>query len=552
MKKKNNILFRTFDRYGLIILILYTILFCMISYYHEPWYDEAQAWQIGKTATYLEILTVVTHTEGHPPLWSLLLSVPAKLGVPYLIGLKGVSLFVSLVTISLIVFKSPFPKIIKYLLPFTYFLFYQYGVISRTYCVLELACILFAITFNNRNEKPWRFVGSLFLLCLTSAYGILIAGGICLCWIWEILLDFIQNNNMDKLARDKRIRSLIVLFILVMVIVYYILPTRNTYAADRSVFNNFLAKTVYFTLAMTGDSFISAGGIPLWNSLSAFDLYPGIFSSLAIWSFIFLISKKKQIKYYILPMLFFSVFMIYYGFDHHTGISFIYVISYTWAVYDKEFINKRMDFLAEHISKLIRPHKDTLKKAIGLIPLIFIMVSVFYCIETSVEEIVLPYSETAEVADFIKNHNLENAIIMIQWDPDLRNMTEEEAEETPDIEKYESESTFDAVPIISYFDNNIFFNHNIKNHDKGYSTHLKLSREENMETYKLWREYGVPEVLVEECCLPLVYEGEVSMQDYVHVKTCWGYYMGKQSGANKRARIYIRKDCLKKFGLDEM
>ena len=110
---------------GIIVMILYAVLFLLITYFHEPWFDEAQAWEIGRTATYMEMFTVLPHTEGHPPLWSLILSIPAKLGMPYYIGLKSASFVFSAITVYLIVIKSPFPKLIRYMLPFTYFIFYQ-------------------------------------------------------------------------------------------------------------------------------------------------------------------------------------------------------------------------------------------------------------------------------------------------------------------------------------------------------------------------------------------------------------------------------------------
>ena len=65
------------------VVILYCVLHFVIGHYHEPWFDEAQAWQIAKCASIKEILFKIPHYEGHPPLWHLILAIPAKLGVPY-------------------------------------------------------------------------------------------------------------------------------------------------------------------------------------------------------------------------------------------------------------------------------------------------------------------------------------------------------------------------------------------------------------------------------------------------------------------------------------
>ena len=162
-------------------LILFALSNLLISCYHEPWFDEAQAWQIAKCASLREILFVLPHYEGHPPLWHLLLVVPARLGVPFELGLKSVGFVISTTTAALLLFRSKMPRPARLLLPFSYFFFYQYGVIIRPYSLALLVLLLLGMAFEDRNTKPWRFTGLLALLCLSSAYGIVLAGGIALC-----------------------------------------------------------------------------------------------------------------------------------------------------------------------------------------------------------------------------------------------------------------------------------------------------------------------------------------------------------------------------------
>lgn len=57
-----------------ITLIIYLLGVCTVTCFHEPWFDESQAWAIAKTASYKEILFTLPHYEGHPPLWHLILS----------------------------------------------------------------------------------------------------------------------------------------------------------------------------------------------------------------------------------------------------------------------------------------------------------------------------------------------------------------------------------------------------------------------------------------------------------------------------------------------
>lgn len=530
-----------------IITFLYIVLFVLVTYFHEPWFDEAQAWEIGKTATYKEIFTVVTHTEGHPPLWSFILSIPAKLGISYYIGLKGISFLFSLAVVYFIEFKSPFPKVVKYLLPFSYFIFYQYGVISRTYCVMELALVLIAILFKERDRKPWRFVAALYLLCLTCTYGILIASGICICWLLDVFAEF-GKICFDSFLKDKRVLVQFVLLLAVLPIAFSIIPSANIYAMDQVSSDFFLRKLLYFLFVMPGDSFVSVTGFPAWDSMGMAYVVPGLIVTLILYFIIWLVSDKKDVKYFVTAYVLYSLFMCLYGSGNHVGICMIWYICYIWAVYDWDRINKKWGKTIYLMYNKIKDAPDTrILALLKAIPIVILGFSVAYCIKISVDDIRLPYSESKQIADFIKLHNMENADIMVKWD--MRSGSEDDDSVIIDYDRLDSAYTSDAVAILPYFENNIFFNHNIKEHEKGYFTHLKTSDEEREKTYKMWKEHGIPEVLIGYPALTVLYD-DISIKDYVPVYTANGYYMGKNTNISIERDIYVRKDCLKKFGLD--
>ena len=131
-------------------LILFALSYLVITRYHEPWFDEAQAWQIAKCASLREILFVLPHYEGHPPLWHLLLAVPARLGVPFEPGLKGVGFCISAASVALLLFRSKMPRPARLLLPFSYFFFYQYGIVVRPYGFSLLVLLLLV---NKRTDE---------------------------------------------------------------------------------------------------------------------------------------------------------------------------------------------------------------------------------------------------------------------------------------------------------------------------------------------------------------------------------------------------------------
>mgnify|MGYP006902726640 FL=1 len=111
----------------------YLSVIIIVMCFHEPWFDEAQSWLIARDSSFADLLTLRPHYEGHPPLWTLLLSIPAKTGVPYEIGLKGVQLLCAALLGGWLIFRAPFSRLAIILLPFTYFFCFQYGVTAVSY-----------------------------------------------------------------------------------------------------------------------------------------------------------------------------------------------------------------------------------------------------------------------------------------------------------------------------------------------------------------------------------------------------------------------------------
>ena len=177
--KKNNII-------EIICFLIFCIITIFVSFFHEPWFDEMQAWGISCDSLY-NILFVIPHLEGHPPLWHLILKCFSVFGINPEIGLKISNLSFMILSIWLLIFKSPFPKYVKLLLPFTYFLFYQYSIVNRPYSILCFFLFLSAYLYPTRNIHPYKFIFSLMGLSLSSVYGMVFAVGITIYWLIEII-----------------------------------------------------------------------------------------------------------------------------------------------------------------------------------------------------------------------------------------------------------------------------------------------------------------------------------------------------------------------------
>lgn len=544
IKKKTNLI-------GWAILLLYTVLYIWVTYYHEPWFDEAQAWEIAKCGSYRDLLFLIPHGEGHPPLWSLILSIPAKLGVPYEIGIKSVAYIFSIATAYLIIFKAPFAKWVRYTLPFTYFFFYQYGVISRTYCVVMFLIMLIAVYFKTKDEHPYGFMILLALLCTSSAYGIVIAGGISICWcidIWKEKRNA-EKINIKLLIADKRVGALLVLLVIAAVLMVEILPYKNTVAVNPSRYADIAKKIVYMFFAMQGEAFASSTFPEFWEKMGALEFLPGILATVISWIYLCINIPKKTWKYYFIPETLFAMLMTFYGYQHHTGICVLIYIGVLWGCGDFEGGKAQNKIDANcHVSEEIR---RIFNKVIKAVPILTMGIMLLFTAMSAQKEIDYQYADGRSIANFIKEHNMEDALIMAQWNMyfDLQDDEDDENREYG-IEDYDSNYVGTAVPIVPYFDKNIFFNHNDGFNHVGYVTHFAASMEDNYNAYSRWKAQGYPEVLIDRPSIELVYGDELSYSDYQEVFKTQRCPIWKGSYEYYVTRVYVRKDCLEKYDLD--
>lgn len=239
------------QRLHCIVFIAYVTVTVTVSCFHEPWFDEAQAWLIARDCSWKELLTVRTHYEGHPPLWWMLLAIPAKLGMPYEIGLKSLNLMCAALMIWLLEFKTKLPELLKVILPFSYFLCYQYGVTSRPYALMIAAMLLIAINWNNRNTKPWPVILSMMLLCATSSYGLAIAGMLALNWTIQFLC-----GERSLIKNKQRFAGLVLLLVFAIILLLNVLPAPGTYHGDFDIHDcNSITRMGFRSQHLAGNAF---------------------------------------------------------------------------------------------------------------------------------------------------------------------------------------------------------------------------------------------------------------------------------------------------------
>ena len=155
------------------VLFLYSALIAFMIPHHEPWADEAQAWMLARSTSLCQLFHVYLHYEGQPGFWHFLLWLLARSGVSYA-GMHWVNGGIAVLSMALLLFRSPFPRLLKLSAPFTVFLLYQFPIVARSYMVATLLIFATAACWKRR---PMLVAILLGLLANAEAHAFAIAFG---------------------------------------------------------------------------------------------------------------------------------------------------------------------------------------------------------------------------------------------------------------------------------------------------------------------------------------------------------------------------------------
>jgi hypothetical protein len=378
----------------------------IIIYKHEPWADEAQAWLIARDSNVFDLLFKSIRYEGTPGLWYLILMLPSRHLPYYFINI--ISGLIAVIGIYIFLRYSPFPKIVKILFPFSYFIFYQYAVVARNYVLLPILLFLIAKTYKDKTNKIYLFTLYVCLLANVSAHGFLIAISIMFIHLIDLFKE--KRYHLNKKLKIKQIKVYVIFAIIIGLIIIQMWSPKNLSSPANGLnfsISHFL-KLSYFVLngSMTKISFIS--------------IFILISSSVWFW-------RKRLLLLYLVPTLaLLSFFSIKYYNSWHQGILFLVFIFVMWISLESK---KNRSNLNNKLSKII--------KTIVILSLALILLfHISWSFSVSVNDFYGPYSAGKSIADYIKTNQLENKKIYA--------------------------TTFWSTTIQPYFDNNIFDNYNNK------------------------------------------------------------------------------------------
>lgn len=458
----------------LLAFVLYIAIIAIVMCFHESWFDEAQSWLIARDSSLTDIISVRPHYEGHPPFWNLLLAIAAKNGVPYEFGIKGIQLVCASLLGAWLIFKSPFKhasSLATFLIPFTYFACFQYGVTSRPYALLCLSLLVAAHYWNSADSKTssaCKLAISLMFMCLLSVYGIAFAAGFTIAWIWRVfsknisktlnfssILHAIKATIASNLARLIS-WGLIAIFGAANLALAW--PAKNAFATRATIDgNSTIAKCFAFIFVMPSESMFTSFYGDISMRRMPFDFLPiticTIFS-LAIWAFAIRIAKRRKLlTALVIPYLVLTIVAVRYFTLHHAGLIFVFLLSVLWISHIKEPLStkdipaifvKVAIFTKSALAK-IKPTnlyqnktKITENKAfkINLLISIILAPSLIWNAFACVNDILFDYSPSRAVAQYISSNHLQNKRFVASW---LHN--DEQVDESGKVISHEENDT---------------------------------------------------------------------------------------------------------------
>ena len=221
---------------SILALISFAIL-CGLSlftlYHHALWRDEYQAWLIAYASNSIpQVFSNLQH-EGHPGLWHLALYLLQSI-TDNVNHMKLLNAFISLSTLFLVFFASPFSLLQRLLICSSAALSFEYFTFSRSYSSGVLFLFVYCSLSQHNRLKHVHFARSLALglAAVTSVYGLFLATALAVHHAIEL--------------RHQNKRALLLLFPFVLGGVFCILtiiPSHNTA----------MPKTRFETLPVNGD-----------------------------------------------------------------------------------------------------------------------------------------------------------------------------------------------------------------------------------------------------------------------------------------------------------
>jgi len=402
----------TFRRFA---LLFYGLVATANILTHEMWRDELQHWLIARDSHSLVELFHNLRYDGHPPLWYFMLYAVSRV-TRNPAAMQYLHLAIAIAVAYVFLRFAPFTRLQRLLFVFGYYPLYEYAAISRNYAIELLLIFCFCVAFQSGGRKNYLLLAViLFGMCLTNAYGFLIAS----CLVCVMGFELLTDHNAGRIIREER--WTIIIFILLVSAGLFIsaaIMIPKSDSAYMSWTKEFDAEKYARTLASVWDGIIPLPRIKIsyWNGNIIPDKNLRGLLGILLMCFTMLLLARKRI-----PLLLFgsSVCVIlmfqyfkYIGFLRHFGHIYVMFIVCLWL--DRNY-NEDIEFKPGWLRNAA---VFCWSRKTALTALLTILLAIHFIAgaHASVMEWFYPFSQAKNTVKYIKQNRLDKLPILGEVD----------------------------------------------------------------------------------------------------------------------------------------
>ncbi len=318
---------------GLVFAVVFSGLLIVQIANHDMWRDEIHSWGLVMASPTLTELYANLRFTGHPGLWYVLLW-PATFVTdsPYAIQIVHALVGVSLIAVISLI--SPFSWLERLLLLASYFVLYEYTVITRSYGLGFLIALLYAHMRATRPDSVYANAILLGLLANTNMFAFVLSGAFALEYLVALL--FRQGRALWPAAKVVIPPALLYL-VLVAAAVATMWPSADiSWRTTGAPLEN--AGDISRLLAMIAGSveaLIPAHALSHWDADAEGTLHALSVAALPVLAFVFLLIFKAHRLLLIIPAVTFLGTvavgqLVYANSIRHWGVNFIAFVAAYW------------------------------------------------------------------------------------------------------------------------------------------------------------------------------------------------------------------------------
>ncbi len=415
-----------------IALAMYLSLVALILLHHEPVADEAQAWQLARTLSIGKMFHALRY-EGSPGLWHLLLWILSRAHVSYT-GLHWICAAIAFIGAALLVFRAPFPRYIRLVLPFTFFLAFQYAIVARSYVLFPPLVFALADSWHNGWKRLWTIALLLGLMANISLHCAVISGGFAIVYAVE---RFRRGATPDERSRSRGrlMGAASMLLVCYGLVVWTVWPPNDLWVASQihetasvrtggASSNQTAPQPSIRTSALrTSARDIMIGAL----GASVFGIATPLLLGVPFWIVMTWYFARRRQLYLMTPLVFFVLFSAVSAFAFwHSGLLVVSLIAVFWISLTQNTSGVPDDPLFPRIVM------GSLLYAVGM--------QIAWTANAVHFDYKYPYSPDLAASKFLRPYVQVNARIAVTYS------------------RQSGISAYDSVGLLPYFDHNIYMN----------------------------------------------------------------------------------------------